>query len=95
MGKSSTWNIQPINNEIIAILVRHKGEMLDSDLLRALQSKYPDTTRNILYKKLFALEVSMVIEVVRLRQNKYKISLRKDAPISESFLDALKNYSNS
>ena len=91
MGKSSSWKIQPINNEIISILVRHKGEMLDADLLRTLQSKYSDITRNSLYKLLFALEVSMVIEVIRLRQNKYKISLRKDAPLDDSFLATLKN----
>ena len=94
MGKSS-WKIQPIKNEIISILVRHKGEMLDSDLLRALQSNYADITRNTLYKTLFDLEVSMIIEVIRLRQNKYKISLRNDAPLDESFLSTLKNNSNS
>jgi len=79
----------------MAILVRHKGEMLDADLLRALQSTYSDITRNMLYKLLFSLEVSMVIEVIRLRQNKYKISLRKDAPLNDSFLSTLKNASNS
>lgn len=91
MGKLSTWKVQPINNEIVLILVRHKGEMLDADLLRALQSKFTDVTRNMLYKSLFALEVSMVIEVIRLRQNKYKISLRKDAPIDASFLSTTTN----
>lgn len=91
MVKSSTWKIQPINNEIIAILVRHKGEMLDSDLLRALQSAYSDITRGMLYKLLFSLEVSMVIEVIRLRHNKYKVSLRKDAPIDDGFFATLKN----
>ena len=95
MVKQSSWKIQPINNEIIAILVRHKGEMLDADLLRALQSTYHDITRNMLYKLLFSLEVSMVIEVIRLRQNKYKISLRKDAPIDDSFIAALKFGNNS
>ena len=95
MGKIGTWKVQPINNEIISILIRHKGEMLDSDLLRALQGKFSDVTRNILYKSLFVLEVSMIIEVIRLRQNKYKISLRKDAPIDESFLMTLKNSTNS
>jgi hypothetical protein len=95
MGKIGTWKVQPINNEIISILIRHKGEMLDTDLLRALQGKFSDITRNVLYKSLFELEVSMIIEVIRLRQNKYKISLRKDAPIDESFLYDLKNHSNS
>ena len=93
MGKSSTWKVQPINNEIIAILIHHKGEILDSDLLRAIQSKFVDVTRAALYKSLFALEVSMVIEVVRLRQNKYKVSLRKDAPLDESFLSSLNSNS--
>ncbi len=95
MVKSSTWKIQPINNEIIAVLVRHKGEMLDTDLLRALQANYSDVTRNSLHRILFSLEVSMVIEVIRLRQNKYKISLCKDAPIDESFLATLRNGKNS
>ncbi|MBN2155178.1 MAG: transcriptional repressor [Candidatus Lokiarchaeota archaeon] len=95
MGKLGTWKVQPINNEIVTILVRHKGEMLDSELLRTLQSKYVDITRNTLYKCLFTLEVSNIIEVIRLRQNKYKISLRKDAPIDESFIDTLKNYTKS
>ncbi len=95
MGKLGTWNVQPINNEIITILVRHKGEMLDSDLLRALQSNFTDVTRTILYKSLFELEVLMIIDVIRLRQNKYKISLRRDAPIDESFITALKNHNNS
>ena len=94
MGKSSTWKVQPINNEIITILVRHKGEMLDAELLRALQAKYTDITRNQLYKCLFALEVSMVLEVTRLRQNKYKVSLRKNAPIDDIFLSMLNNSNN-
>jgi len=95
MGKYNTWKIQPINNEIISILVHHKGEMLDSEMLRALQANFSDVTRNALYKSLFALEVSMVIEVIRLSQNKYKISLRKDAPIDESFIATLNNHDDS
>jgi len=94
MVKLSTWKVQPINNEIITILVRHKGEMLDADLLRALQSKFSDITRNKLYKCLFGLEVSMVLEVTRLRQNKYKVSLCQNAPLDDSFLSMLNNNNN-
>ncbi len=42
MGKIGTWKIHPIKNEIILTLLRHKGEMIDTDLLRALQNQYQD-----------------------------------------------------
>ena len=81
MGKTGLWKVHPIKNEIILILIRHKGEMLDTDLLRALQNEYTELSRNSLSKVLFNLEVDMVIDVQRLRKNVNKISLRKNAPI--------------
>ena len=84
MVKIGVWKTHPIKNEIILTLIRHKGEMLDSDLLRNLQNQYSDITRNVLNKILFDLEVEMIIYVQRLRKNVNKVELRKDAPISDT-----------
>jgi len=83
MAKIGTWKIHPIKNEIILTLIRHKGEMLDTDLLRILQNQYVDINKSSLSRILFNLEVQMLIDVQRLRKNVNKIALRKDAPISE------------
>ena len=83
MAKIGTWKIHPIKNEIILTLIRHKGEMLDSDLLRILQNQYVDINKSGLSRILFSLEVQMLIDVQRLRKNVNKIALRKDAQISE------------
>lgn len=83
MAKIGIWKIHPIKNEIILTLMRHKGEMLDTDLLRILQNQYIDINKSILNRILFNLEVQMLINVQRLRKNVNKISLRKDAPISD------------
>jgi uncharacterized membrane protein len=83
MAKIGTWKIHPIKNEIILTLIRHKGEMLDTDLLRILQNQYVDINKSGLSRILFNLEVQMLIDVQRLRKNVNKIALRKDAPISE------------
>jgi len=84
MVKIGVWKTHPIKNEIILTLIRHKGEMLDSDLLRTLQNQYSDITRNVLNKILFDLEVEMIVYVQRLRKNVNKVELRKDAPISDT-----------
>ena len=83
MAKIGIWKIHPVKNEIILSLIRHKGEMLDTDLLRILQNQYVDINKSILSRILLNLEVQMLINVQRLRKNVNKIALRKDAPISE------------
>jgi hypothetical protein len=90
MGKIGVWKTHPIKNEIILTLIRHKGEMLDSDLLRALQNQYTDINRNTLNKILFDLEVEMIVYVQRLRKNVNKVELRKDAPISDNLKKLIK-----
>ena len=90
MGKIGIWKTHPIKNEIILTLIRHKGEMLDSDLLRNLQNHYSDINRNVLNKILFDLEVEMIVYVQRLRKNVNKIELRKDAPISDNLKQMFK-----
>ena len=69
MAKIGTWKIHPVKNEIILTLIRHKGEMLDTDLLRILQNQYVDINKSILSRILFNLEVQMLIDVQRLRKN--------------------------
>ena len=90
MSKNAVWNIHPVKNEIILTLVRHKGEMIDSDLLRNLKTVYKDVTRKSLYKILFQLEVEMIIEVTRMRKNVNRIALRKKAPINSSLLKTIR-----
>lgn len=86
MGKIGIWKVHPLKNEIILTLIRHKGEMLDADLLRALQNTYNDINKIVLNNLLFTLEVEMIIEVTRLRKNANRIALRKDAPIDDNLL---------
>ncbi|MHA1822028.1 MAG: hypothetical protein ACTSU2_11710 [Promethearchaeota archaeon] len=94
MGKIGIWKVNPLKNEIILTLIRHKGEMLDSELLRVLSNIYSDINQIKLNHVLFELEVEMVIEVTRVKKNVNKISLRKNAPIDPSLLKIFNNNGN-
>ncbi|MHA1728205.1 MAG: hypothetical protein ACTSWY_05685 [Promethearchaeota archaeon] len=87
MGKIGLWKIQPIRNEVILSLVRHKGEMLDTELLRNLENKYVGMNKIVLNRVLFNLEVEMIINVQKLRKNVNRIALRKRAPIDPGILN--------
>ncbi|MHA1340362.1 MAG: hypothetical protein ACTSRZ_09160 [Promethearchaeota archaeon] len=92
MGRINLWKITPLKNEIILTLINYKGQMLDTDLLRNLQTEYKDLNRTILYKALFKLEVERVIDVQKVRKGVNRIALRKNAPISKELLKELKDF---
>ncbi len=75
---SSSWNLTPLKNEIIVTLVRHQGELLDTDLLRNLRKSRPELSKRELDRTLMQLEVKSVIYVERIKKTQNKITLRTD-----------------
>ena len=75
---SESWNLIPLRNEIIVNLVKHQGELLDTDLLRNLRKSRPELAKKDLDKVLMALEVRGVLYVERIKKNQNKITLRTD-----------------
>ncbi len=64
--------------------------MLDEELYRNLSKIYEDFTPSSLMDILFRLEVKGVIYVQRVKRKTYKISLRKDALVSEELKAKIK-----
>ncbi len=74
----SSWNLTPLKNEIIVTLVKHQGELLDTDLLRNLRKTRPELSQRELEHTLMQLEVRGVIYVERIKKTQSKITLRTD-----------------
>ncbi len=75
---SSNWNLTPLKNEIIVTLVRHQGELLDTDLLRNLRKSRPELSQRELDRTLMQLEVRGVVYVERIKKTQNKVTLRTD-----------------
>ena len=72
------WNPTPLKNLIIYALVRNKGVIVDSELLRLLQKDYSDLSPQKLSQTLMQLEVPGLIHVSRITKNKNRIELTKN-----------------
>ena len=76
--KTKIWNSTPLKNLIIYALVRNKGVVVDSELLRLLQKDYSDLTESKLSEVLMQLEVPGIIHVSRITKTKQRIELTKN-----------------
>jgi Fe2+ or Zn2+ uptake regulation protein len=75
---SQETNLTPLRNDIIVNLVKHQGELLDTDLLRNLRKTRPEMSKRELDKALMALEVRGAVFVERIKKTQNKITLRTD-----------------
>ncbi|MHA1725800.1 MAG: hypothetical protein ACTSXH_13370 [Promethearchaeota archaeon] len=81
------WNIKPIMNAIVDILIKNKGEILDKRLEELLKKEFPITS--IQLEEIFLkMEAMNIINVFRVSNTKKMIVLRKDTPtLSEDILE--------
>lgn len=71
------WNIKPILNAILDILIKNKGEILDKRLEELLKKEFP--INSIILEELFLkLESMGIINVFRVSNTKKMIVLKKD-----------------
>ena len=76
--KNKIWSSTPLKNLILYALVRNKGVVVDSELLRLLQKDYSDLTESKLSEVLMQLEVPGIIHVSRITKTKQRIELTKN-----------------
>lgn len=86
--KGTLWNSTPLRNLVIYALVRNKGIILDSELLRLLQKDYPDLSESKLSQTLMQLEIPGLINISRITKNKTRIELTANG--TELFKDMMK-----
>lgn len=76
--KTKYWNINPITNAIIDILIDNKGEILDKRLEELLKKDYKYVNSYYLQEIFMKLESANIIKVFRISKNKKRIILNKD-----------------
>ncbi|MHA1805153.1 MAG: hypothetical protein ACTSU4_11605 [Promethearchaeota archaeon] len=81
------WNIKPIMNAIVDILVKNKGEILDKRLEELLKKEFSITS--IQLEEIFLkMEAMNIINVFRVSNTKKMIVLKKNTPsLSEEVLE--------
>ena len=73
--KGTIWNPTPLKNLILYALVRNKGVVLDSELMRLLQKDFQDLSEAKLSRTLMQLEIPGLIHISRITKNKNRIEL--------------------
>jgi hypothetical protein len=79
--KTKYWNINPITNAIIDILIDNKGEILDKRLEELLKKDYKYVNSYYLQEIFMKLESANIIKVFCFFFNKKRIILNKDTKI--------------
>lgn len=94
MAKLKKWNSIPVENEIISILLKNRGEILTSDLLRQLGNKYQDFTRSDLDSALFKLEVRSFIFVVSIKKDVSKVEINPRGNFSQEIMVEIRKFTH-
>ncbi|TXT67248.1 MAG: hypothetical protein BAJALOKI1v1_140016 [Promethearchaeota archaeon] len=76
--KTKYWNINPIINAIIDILIDSKGEALDRRIEELLKKDYKYINQFYLQEIFMKMESANIIKVFRISKNKKRIILNKD-----------------
>ncbi len=76
--KTKYWNINPIINAIIDILIDNKGEVLDKRIEELLNKDYKYINNYYLQEIFMKMESANIIKVFRISKNKKRIILNKD-----------------
>ena len=92
MAKLRKWNSIPVENEIITLLVKNRGEILTSDLLRQLGNKYQDFNKPDLDEFLFKLEVRSYIYVIAIKKDVSKVEINPRGNFSHEIAAEIKKF---
>lgn len=76
--KTKYWNINPIVNAIIDILIDSKGEALDRRIEELLKKDYKYVNSYLLHEIFMKLESANILKVFRISKSKKRIMLNKD-----------------
>ncbi|MHA1617995.1 MAG: hypothetical protein ACTSVZ_01855 [Promethearchaeota archaeon] len=94
MAKLKKWNSIPIENEIVSLLVKNRGEMLNTDLLRQLGNKYQDFSKRELDEVLFKLEVRSYIYVIPIKKDVSKVEINPRGNFSHEVAMEIKKFTH-
>ncbi|MFB0561616.1 MAG: hypothetical protein ACETWM_10455 [Candidatus Lokiarchaeia archaeon] len=75
--RSNLWNITPVKNMIINILMKRQGIILDDELRTNLENENMPVSDTELNDVLMALEIEGIVHVSRITKTKRRIELIK------------------
>ncbi|MFX1368538.1 MAG: hypothetical protein ACFFAY_08080 [Promethearchaeota archaeon] len=76
----TSWSIMPLRNNIIDILKKRRGVILDDELLRALKKELGDEPSEAeLNSALMQLEINGLVHVSQITKTKRRIEVITDA----------------
>ena len=75
--RTSLWNITPLKNMIINILMKRQGIILEDELRRNLENENMPVSDRELNDVLMALEIEGIVHVSRITKTKRRIELIK------------------
>ncbi|MEX2704890.1 MAG: hypothetical protein Q6352_006485 [Candidatus Freyrarchaeum guaymaensis] len=75
--RTSLWNITPLKNMIINILMKRQGIILEDELRRNLENENMPVSDKELNEVLMALEIEGIVHVSRITKTKRRIELIK------------------
>jgi Fe2+ or Zn2+ uptake regulation protein len=92
MANKRKWRSMPVENEIFSILIKNRGEILTTDLLRQLKLTYKDITRSELQDTLFRLEVRSFIYLIEIKKGEFKIEISPFARFSNGIRKQVQEF---
>ncbi|MHA1579941.1 MAG: hypothetical protein ACTSUQ_09970 [Candidatus Freyarchaeota archaeon] len=75
--RTSLWNITPLKNMIINILMKRQGIILEDELRRNLENENMPVSDKEFNEVLMALEIEGIVHVSRITKTKRRIELIK------------------
>lgn len=73
--KESVWNVEPLKNMIVNILMKRQGIILDDELMTNLDNDNMPISERELNEVLMALEIEGIVHVSRITKTKRRIEL--------------------
>lgn len=86
------WRAKPVENEIIEILIKNRGEILTTDLFRQLKLTYKSLTLGELNEVLFRLEVRSFINLINIKKGVSKVEISRFARFSPEIRKEIQKF---
>lgn len=88
--KPRNWNLKPVINSIIDILIDNKGEILDKRMEELLKKEYNYINSYLLQEIFMKMESSNIINVFRVSKSKKMIQLNEASKkLSKEILNSI------
>jgi Fe2+ or Zn2+ uptake regulation protein len=76
--KNIYWEKVPLRNQILVVLIRRQGVILEDELFTILKKDYPELSYPQLNKSLMNLEINGIIHVSQITKSKRKVEIIKE-----------------